>query len=128
MNFPFKNMPDVLPGTKPLTWNGDLSVKMLDGAHKFIEEKIKESVDNRLKLWNRNFSSREAYEISVEPNRKRFIKYIGVEDKNEPLKTIMSACQIKIHLCSCKNFLLMMILNLLLKLQNTGCTRSGGRY
>ena len=84
VNYPFKNMPDVLPGTKPLTWNGDLSVKMLDGAHKFIEEKIKESVDNRLKLWNRNFNTREAYEISVEPNRKRFIKTIGVEDKTEP--------------------------------------------
>ena len=40
----------------------------------------------RLKLWNRDFNSREAYEISVEPNRKRFIKYIGVEDKTEPFK------------------------------------------
>src|SRR5688572_11583662 len=86
ISFPFKNMPDVLPGTKPLTLSGDLSIKMLDGAHKFIEEKIKESVDNRLKLWNRDFNSREVYEISVEPNRKRFIKNIGVEDKTEPIK------------------------------------------
>src|SRR5688572_31181510 len=84
LDFPFKNMPDVLPGTKLLTQGGDLSAKMLDGAHKFIEEKINQSVVNRLKLWNRDFSSREAYEISVEPNRKRFIKYIGVEDKTEP--------------------------------------------
>ena len=36
-------MPEVLPGTKRLPGNGDLSAKMLDGAHKFIEEKIKES-------------------------------------------------------------------------------------
>ncbi|HEY5916745.1 MAG TPA: hypothetical protein VIU13_05065, partial [Chryseolinea sp.] len=35
-NFPYQNMPAVLPGTVPLTWQGDLSVKMLDGAHKFI--------------------------------------------------------------------------------------------
>ena len=84
VNFPYKNMPEVLAGTKPLTWDGDLSDKMLDGAHKFIEEKINESIVNRLKLWNRDFSSREAYEPSVEPNRKRFMKCIGVEDKTEP--------------------------------------------
>src|SRR5206468_2809480 len=30
------------------------------------------------------FSSTKAYELSVEPNRKRFMKYIGVEDKTEP--------------------------------------------
>ncbi|MDZ4709977.1 MAG: dienelactone hydrolase family protein [Saprospiraceae bacterium] len=85
LNFPYKNMPDVFPGTKRLTWEGDLSVKMLDGAHKFIEEKIDESVSRRLKLWGRNLSSPAAYEISVEPNRKRFAQYIGVEDKSKPL-------------------------------------------
>lgn len=84
VNSTFDNMPEVLPGTKPLTWDGDLSAKMLDGAHKFIEEKINESIVNRLKLWNRDFSSQEAYELSVEPNRRRLMKYIGVEDKSEP--------------------------------------------
>jgi len=84
VNFPYKNMPEILPGTKPLTWEGDLSAKMLDGAHKFIDEKINESIVNRSKFWNRNFSSRQAYELSVEPNRRRFMKYIGVEDKSEP--------------------------------------------
>ena len=90
VDFPFTNMPEVLPGTKRLTQAGDLSVKMLDGAHKFIEEKINQSIANRLKLWNRDFSSREAYEISVEPNRKRFMKYIGVEDKTEPFNNYNS--------------------------------------
>lgn len=80
----FNKMPDILPGTKRLTWEGDISVKMMDGAHKFIEEKIKESVNKRSKYWNRNFSSRSAYELSVDSNRKRFMKCIGVEDKNEP--------------------------------------------
>jgi dienelactone hydrolase len=81
----FSKMPQVLPGTSQLTWEGDISAKMMDGAHKFIGEKIDESLINRYKLWNRNFSSREAYELSVEPNRKRFMKYIGVEDKSIPL-------------------------------------------
>src|SRR5258706_14378596 len=72
VNFPYKNMPEVFPGTKPLTYEGDLSAKMLDGAHKFIEQKIDESINNRLKFWNRNFTSQQAYELSIEPNRKRF--------------------------------------------------------
>ncbi len=75
---------EVLPGTKLLAANGDLSIKMLDGAHKFIERKIEESTVSRPKFWDRNFGSKEAYEASVEPNRRRFIKYIGVEDKTEP--------------------------------------------
>lgn len=84
VNFPYKNLPEFLPGTKPLTWNGDLSAKMLDDAHKFIDEKINESIANRTKFWKRNFGSRQAYELSVEPNRRRFMKIIGVEDKSEP--------------------------------------------
>ncbi|MEP7107132.1 MAG: dienelactone hydrolase family protein [Ferruginibacter sp.] len=84
LNFPYKNMPGILPGTKQLVWDGDLSVKMLDGAHKFIDEKINQSIASRLKYWNRDFSTTGAYELSVEPNRKRFMKYIGVEDKTAP--------------------------------------------
>jgi dienelactone hydrolase len=84
-NYTFTKMPEVLPGTKPLSLRGDLSGKMLDGAHKFIERKIDESISNRLKLWKRDFTSKEAYEHSVEPNRIRFMKYIGVEDKTVPV-------------------------------------------
>ena len=47
VDLPFKNMPEVLPGTRLLTQGGDLSAKMLDGAHKFIEEKINQSEDTR---------------------------------------------------------------------------------
>lgn len=84
LEFPYLQMPQVFPGTKPLTWEGDLSAKMLDGAHKFIDAKINASIASRAALWNRDLSSREAYERSVEPNRRRFMKYIGVVDKNEP--------------------------------------------
>jgi len=81
----FSRMPDILPKTQPLTWEGDMSARMMDGAHKFIEDKIRESTGKRAKYWNRNFSSRSAYETSVDPNRKRFMKCIGVEDKSKPL-------------------------------------------
>ena len=78
-------MPEVLPGTKLLTAESDLSATMLNEAHKFIEEKINESIVSRSKLWNRDFTSREAYEKSVDSNRRRFMKYIGVVDKTQPL-------------------------------------------
>ncbi|MFC1558397.1 dienelactone hydrolase family protein [candidate division KSB1 bacterium] len=80
----YNNMPAVMPETKQLTWDSDLSAKMMDGAHEFIEREIDKSAADRAKFWSRNFSSHEAYEQSVEPNRRRFMKYIGVEDKSKP--------------------------------------------
>lgn len=69
-----------LPGTDPLTWTGDLSVKMMDGAHRYAERKIGESVEARQKHWTRNLGSRTAYETSTEPNRRRLAQRIGVVD------------------------------------------------
>ena len=69
-----------LPGSDPLTWTGDLSVKMMDGAHRYAERKISESMDARKKHWKRDCSSRAAYEKSIESNRKRFAQKIGVVD------------------------------------------------
>jgi dienelactone hydrolase len=71
---------DALPGTQLLTWEGDLSERMMDGAHRFVERKIAESLEARQKYWKRDLSSRAAYEKSVEPNRSRFLKQTGVVD------------------------------------------------
>jgi hypothetical protein len=54
-----------LPGTEPLTWQGDLSERMMDGAHRFVERKLDESLDSRQQYWRRDFSTRQAYERSV---------------------------------------------------------------
>jgi dienelactone hydrolase len=69
-----------LPGTAPLTWEGDLSIRMMDGAHRFIERQIDRSLELRQRKWSRDFSSREAYEQSVSANRKRFLERIGAVD------------------------------------------------
>ena len=69
-----------LPGTEPLTLEGDLSVRLMDGAHRFIERKIAEAPARRERHWKRDFSSRAAYEHSVEPNRRRFLARIGAVD------------------------------------------------
>jgi hypothetical protein len=73
--------PSALPGTRELTWEGDLSERMMDGAHQFVERKIAESTALRKRHWNRDFSSREAYEKSVGPNRVRFAHKIGLADQ-----------------------------------------------
>jgi dienelactone hydrolase len=77
--------PNLLPGTQRLTWEGDLSQKMMDGAHQYVERKIQESIASRQKYWKRDLSSRAAYEKSVEGNRRRFAKIIGVVDARVPV-------------------------------------------
>jgi dienelactone hydrolase len=74
-----------LPETQPLTWEGDFSEKMMDGAHQYVERKIAESIEARQKYWKRDLSSRAAYEKSIEPNRGRFLKQIGVVDARPPV-------------------------------------------
>ena len=74
-----------LPGTQALTWDGDLSERMMDGAHRFVERKIDQSIQARPQYWKRDLSSRSLYEQSVEPNRQRFTTIIGVVDGRVPV-------------------------------------------
>ena len=76
--------PAPLPGTGPLSWEEDLSGRMMDGAHRFVERKIAESLAARQRHWQRDLSSPAAYEKSVEPNRQRFLEKIGVVDPRLP--------------------------------------------
>src|SRR5437773_7180978 len=84
LEFPSDQPLQGLPGSQPLTWTGDLSIKMMDGAHRYAERKISESVRTRQKHWSRDRSSHQAYEKSVEPNRRRFTQKIGVVDTRMP--------------------------------------------
>jgi dienelactone hydrolase len=69
-----------LPGTKPLERDDELDVRMMDGLHRFIERKLEESVGGRKEDWKRDFTSQEAYEKSVQPNRERLKKVLGIVD------------------------------------------------
>src|SRR5580765_4114736 len=72
---------ETLPQTKPLDWEeSDLSSRLMDGAHRFIERQIAESVAKRKQFWARDFSSPAAYARSVQPNRERFQTNIGAAD------------------------------------------------
>src|SRR6266540_7440472 len=76
-----------LPQTKPLEWEEtDLSSRLMDGAHRFIERKIEESVAKRSQCWSRDFSSPAAYAKSVQPNRAHFQTIIGAVDPRLPAR------------------------------------------
>jgi dienelactone hydrolase len=67
-----------LPGTKPLTEEGNLSAKQVAGMHKYLDRALAEAPNERAKLWQIDGSLPEAYAKSVEPNRERLRKMLGV--------------------------------------------------
>jgi dienelactone hydrolase len=78
----------VLPGTQALDWQGDLSTQMVAGIDRFLMREIARSVGERATAWQRNFSSRAAYEKSVAPNRERLARCIGAVDQRLPVKAL----------------------------------------
>lgn len=81
-----KSLPSQLPGTEPFTMEGDIAAHMVAGIHRDLLQRTAASVSARQKLWERNFSSRKAYEASVASNRERFGKVIGLIDERVPYK------------------------------------------
>lgn len=73
-----------LPGTKKLEMEGDIAAQLVDGVDKFLLREIEKSVEGRAKFWKRDFSSPEAYNKSIEPNRQRLAHILGVRDRRIP--------------------------------------------
>jgi dienelactone hydrolase len=78
--------PQPLPGTAPLTMEGDIASHLVAGVDKFLLRKIDESVAKRERYWKRDFASVEAYNKSIEPNRKRLAHILGVRDPRVPFE------------------------------------------
>ncbi|MDX1948785.1 MAG: hypothetical protein SFU86_25580 [Pirellulaceae bacterium] len=76
-----------LAGTKPLTMQGDLAAQMVAGIDKFLLRELELSIGRRERHWQRDFSSPEAYHKSIEPNRQRLAKMLGVVDPRVPFDT-----------------------------------------
>src|SRR5262245_29248424 len=71
---------DPLPGTGPLVFDRPLDVLMIEGIDRFALREIAASVEQRRKFWNPDYSSAEAFEKSVEPNRLHLRTIIGAVD------------------------------------------------
>ena len=73
-----------LPGTEPLTAQGDLAAQMVEGLHRYLLRETTSSGEGWAARWNPSYSSPAAYEASVEPKRERFRQIIGLIDKRIP--------------------------------------------
>jgi dienelactone hydrolase len=71
---------DHLPGTQPLTMEGNLAKAMVEGIDKYLTRQTAEALDKRKQLWKPDFTSATTYEKSVLPNRQRLKRILGVVD------------------------------------------------
>src|SRR5437588_2287938 len=79
---------DSLPGTKPLTIEGDFAAQMVDGIHDYLYDESTTTAEQRRKFWKPDFSSADAYAKSVQPNRERLAKILGVVDTRVPARPL----------------------------------------
>src|SRR3954470_1845561 len=75
---------DRLPNTTQLDIRGDLASNLVAGVDRFLLNQLAASETNRLRHWNRDFSSDEAYEKSIATNRARLAYIIGARDRIDP--------------------------------------------
>ncbi len=71
---------EALTGTQPLTMEGDITSQLVEGVDRFMLRQIEDSVRARERHWKRDFSSPDAYNKSIEPNRQRLAHILGVRD------------------------------------------------
>jgi dienelactone hydrolase len=77
--------PGPLPQTAPLDWpEEDLSGRMMDGAHRFVERQIVDAQARSGRFWKYDSSSAAAWTAPLEGNRSRLREIIGVVDPRLP--------------------------------------------
>src|SRR5688572_523210 len=71
--------PETLLNTRPIEWaEADLSGRLMDGAHRFIERKIDEAIVKRSQYWGAD--------SSIETNRIRLRTIVGAMDVRLPAR------------------------------------------
>jgi len=80
----------ILPGTAPLEMTGDLAAQMVEGIREYLVRATAEAAEKRASLWNPDFSSVQAYETSIAPNRKHLRRIIGAVDRR------VKVCELRI--------------------------------
>jgi dienelactone hydrolase len=78
------NYPELPASTKPLTGSEDLSQRMISGLYRFFTRQTAQAIQLRPARWNRDLSSAEAYRCSIQENRARLARMIGLADPRLP--------------------------------------------
>ena len=73
-----------LPNTQPLTWEGDLAARMVAGINRYLTTATERAAANRDPYWTPDYSSRAAYESSLDANRADLRRIIGAVDARLP--------------------------------------------
>ncbi|SVC11226.1 uncharacterized protein METZ01_LOCUS264080, partial [marine metagenome] len=71
----------LLPGAKPLTLEGDLAERMLDGAHRYLDRKLEQTVAERAKRWASANASPKERETFLKEARRELARILGVTDE-----------------------------------------------
>ena len=61
---------------------------MVAGIDRFLPRETEQSIGERRQFWQRDFSSVEAYDKSVQPNRERLRTIIGAVDARLPVTAL----------------------------------------
>ncbi len=69
-----------VPGSRPLTVQGDLALEMVEGIHRFLDRETATAGEKVGTMWSRHHGSRAEYDRSVSANRQRLRKIIGAVD------------------------------------------------
>ncbi len=80
--------PPALPGTAPLTIEGDLAARMVDGIHAFLLRETAAAAGKREQFWKRDYRSAADYNRSVAANRERLRAIVGAVDRRVPLTAL----------------------------------------
>ncbi len=79
---------EVLPGTKSLTLEGDPAERMFEGAHRFLDRKLVETLVRRSNHWEKGLSSPKNKEGFLDHNRKELARILGVTDERVPFESL----------------------------------------
>src|SRR5262245_49295872 len=77
----FASAAESLPGTTPLTLEGDLAVEMVAGMHRYLDRELAACAGKRQVLWQPDYSSPEAYTRSLASHRERLRQILGAVDR-----------------------------------------------
>jgi dienelactone hydrolase len=77
-----------MPGTARLSASGDLAAQMVDGINEYLARETSVAARERERFWHQDFSTLEAYERSIEGNRRDLRRLIGAVDETITTKDL----------------------------------------
>ena len=75
---------DMLPGSRLMTMQGDRSEQMVAGIGRYLDQATADSIATRDANWHPDYAGRAVYDQSLEANRRRLAKMIGLIDARAP--------------------------------------------